>query len=455
MTSAVLVALLALLAIFVIATVFEINIGILGFIAAFIVGMPVLGKSEKEILEHFPASIVLTIVGITYFFAVARRNGTVDILVNRLLGWFGHRTALLPWAFFFTAAGLTAIGTFSPAAVALLAPAAMPAARRAGINPLVMGVLVINGAHAGGFSPLSVSGVLVGDLAVKQQIPFSAGALFLSSFLANLALSVVVVVIAAVLRRRQRPSAPLAATAGLVRRGNVATLERPDTAVATACRPAPAGERPSETGTDRPVADESAPPLRANRIQRFTLLVLFVMVVLVVAFGAPIGFVALAAGALLGSFDLAGQRGCIADISWSTVLLIGGMMTYIALLESEGIIDQLSRAVLTVGGPALVALLLCLVMAVTSAFASSTALLTALVPLAAPLVGTGAVSSIGMISALSISATVVDVSPFSTNGALIIASSPEAERQRMYRRLMGYAAAVVLTAPVLLWAVLA
>lgn len=441
MTSAVIIALAVLVAIFVIATIFEINIGILGFIGAFGVGTLVLQQSEKQILEHFPASIVLTIVGVTYFFAVARRNGTVEVIVARLLSWFGHRTALLPWAFFLTAAGLTSIGTFSPAAVALLAPAAMPAARRAGINPLVMGVLIINGAHAGGFSPLSVSGVLVGNLAVKQGLQFSALFLFAASFVANLVISMIVVLVDLLVRRRRvveqvsTRTPATATTGGSSRAGSVATLEGP--AVGNA-------------HTD----DAPAVAPRANRIQKFTLLVLAVMVVSVVALNAPIGFVALAAGALLGGFDLSNQRACIADISWSTVLLVAGMMTYIALLESEGIIGQLSNAALSVGSPALVALLLCAVMAITSAFASSTALLTALVPLAAPLLATGGVSSMGMISALSVSATVVDVSPFSTNGALIIASADTALRQKLYRQLLGYAALVVIFAPIALWAVL-
>lgn len=290
MTSAVLIALAVLVAIFVIATIFEINIGILGFIGAFGVGTLVLHQSEKQILEHFPASIVLTIVGVTYFFAVARRNGTVDVIVARLLSWFGHRTALLPWAFFLTAAGLTSIGTFSPAAVALLAPAAMPAARKAGINPLVMGVLIINGAHAGGFSPLSVSGVLVGNLAVKQGLQFSALFLFLASFIANLAISVIVVLVDVLVRRRRGATVaepvPAAARATGSGSGAVTTLERP------------VGTGGGETGS------EPAAAPRANRIQKFTLLVLAAMVVSVVALDAPIGFVALAAGALLGGFDL-------------------------------------------------------------------------------------------------------------------------------------------------------
>jgi hypothetical protein len=54
------------------------------------------------------------------------------------------------------AAARTALGTFSPAAVALLAPAAIGFAYESRIHPVLMGAFMINGAYAGGFSPLSV-----------------------------------------------------------------------------------------------------------------------------------------------------------------------------------------------------------------------------------------------------------------------------------------------------------
>jgi Na+/H+ antiporter NhaC len=70
---------------------------------------------------------------------------------------------LLPWVFFLMATALTSLGTFSPAAVALLGPAALGLAYESRIHPVLMGAFVVNGAHAGGFSPLSVAGVLVHD----------------------------------------------------------------------------------------------------------------------------------------------------------------------------------------------------------------------------------------------------------------------------------------------------
>ncbi len=58
------------------------NIGIMGFVAAFFVGWFLLGMDDKEILEEFPASIVLTILGVTFFFSLAQKNGTIDSSSN-------------------------------------------------------------------------------------------------------------------------------------------------------------------------------------------------------------------------------------------------------------------------------------------------------------------------------------------------------------------------------------
>ena len=50
--------------------------------ASFGVGYFMLGMGDKEILYEFPASIVPTIIGVTYFFDKAQRNGSIDIIVK-------------------------------------------------------------------------------------------------------------------------------------------------------------------------------------------------------------------------------------------------------------------------------------------------------------------------------------------------------------------------------------
>ncbi|KQU55387.1 C4-dicarboxylate ABC transporter [Rhodococcus sp. Leaf278] len=456
MTSIEILPLIALVAMFVIATFFPINIGILGFIGAFVVGYFALGFDDKEILNEFPSSIVLTIVGVTYFFGMAKRNGTIDLLVNSCIRAVNGRVTVVPWVFFFVASVLTALGTFSPAAVALIVPAAMAFAARTGMSPLVMGIMVINGAHAGAFSPISVSGVLVRDIVENNGLALDPWTLFFASYGINLLLSVLTVVGYAALARMKgfeytaTGSTNPAPGSGPVGGSPISTSV--PTGGGTAGGSSAGGStqvltRPKTTT----LVDAPAP---VTFVQKLTLFLIGALLVLVLVLHLPISFIAIGAGAVLAFTDLKKQNEAIADISWSTVLLVAGMVTYISILQEVGTIDHLAEMAITIGAPIIVAIVLCYVIGVTSAFASSTALLAAVIPLAMPLLGTGALPVVGVVAALAISATVVDVSPFSTNGALVLANAQNIERPRFYRQLLVNAGIVVAIAPALCWLIL-
>lgn len=86
-----------------------------------------------------------------------------------------------------------------------------------------------------------------------------------------------------------------------------------------------------------------------------------------------------------------------------------------------------------------------------SAFASTTGMLGALIPLAVPFLLTGQVGAVGLITALAISASVVDASPFSTSGALVTANAPADQRDLVFRRLMTWGLGIALAGPLATW----
>jgi Na+/H+ antiporter NhaC len=135
------------------------------------------------------------------------------------------------------------------------------------------------------------------------------------------------------------------------------------------------------------------------------------------------------------------------------VLLIAGVLTYVGVLEAAGTIDYISDAIAGLGAPLLAALLICYLGGVASAFASSVAILGVMIPLAIPFLQQGGIGAVGFIVALAIATTVVDVSPFSTNGALVLANAQDVDRDRFYRQMLAYAAVVVVLGPLLAWAV--
>src|SRR5690349_16376714 len=98
---------------FVIATVRPINMGALGFAAAFLIGTAFVGLSAAEILAGFPGDLFVTLVGITLLFGIAQNNGTIDLLVSASVRAVRGHVAAIPWVMFFVAALLTAFGAVS------------------------------------------------------------------------------------------------------------------------------------------------------------------------------------------------------------------------------------------------------------------------------------------------------------------------------------------------------
>ena len=167
------VSILALVALFVIGTVLPINMGALAYVAAWLVGMYALDLDEKEILAGVSGDLILTLIGVTYLFAIAKNNGTVDLIVRSAVKAVGGRVALIPWVMFFVTALLTAIGAASPAACAIIGPIALGFAGRYKINPLMMGMMVVHGAQAGGFSPISIYGTITNSVMEGADLPSS------------------------------------------------------------------------------------------------------------------------------------------------------------------------------------------------------------------------------------------------------------------------------------------
>ena len=142
-----LISLLVLVVIFLIGTTMPVNMGVLGIVAAFVVGTA-LSVSEDDIFAGFPGDLFIILVGVTYLFGIASSNGTVNWLVHASVRAVGGRVAAIPWVFFLITAVLTASGAVVPGAVAIVVPIAIGFALTYGINPVLMGLMVVNGATA-------------------------------------------------------------------------------------------------------------------------------------------------------------------------------------------------------------------------------------------------------------------------------------------------------------------
>jgi di/tricarboxylate transporter len=453
--SAPVLSIIMLAAMFLLATVLPLNMGALAFVGAFLLGAVVLGMSTNDILANFPGGLFLTIVGVTYLFAIAQNNGTIDLLVRGAVRLVGNKVALIPWVMFAITAVITAVGALSPAAVAIIAPIALSFAGKYKISPLLMGMMVIHGAQAGGFSPIAVYGVTVNGIIAKTDLEANPMAIFLASLLFNLAIAVVLSVVIGGNRFRSTKAGRAVEQAAETRmsvsvgaRAAGVTLQGSGSDISSAGVSA----KGTSGNAGAAAAGETANGARASVPQLVTILGLIALAVISLGFKVDVGFVSITIAIVLALVSPAAQKGAVNKISWSTVLLICGMLTFVGVLEEAGTIKFVSDGVAGMGMPLIAALLICYIGAVVSAFASSTAILAALIPLAVPFLSTGEIGAVGVIAALAVSATIVDVSPFSTNGALVLANAPESvDKDRFYKKILGYSGIVIVVGPLLAW----
>ena len=429
--SAELICVIVLGLMFVIGTWRDINMGLLGFVAAAGVGGLVLHQAPEEFLAGFPVDLFLTLVGLTYLFGFAQNNGVIEVIVNWCVKLVGGRTALMPWIFFALTAILISLGALF--AVAIIAPLALSFARKHRINQFMVGLLVVHGALAGAFSPISVYGIFINDYLARNGLAPTPVSLFLAPLIFNVVFALVVYV---VLRRRP----------GL----------RAEVDDAPSARNASSDIESSETGSsgtgNSAVATST---IRLTLSQVPTLIGLIAMALSVLIFGWDVGIVTITIAVVLTFINPAAGKAAMTKVSWSVVILITGVLTYIAVLQEAGTVEWVSTGISAIGIPLLAALLLFYMSGLISALASSLAIIGVVIALAVPFLESGDVHVGGFVAALAIAATIVDISPFSTNGAMLLANVHSTIRDRYYKQMIGYAGLMCLIGPGLAWVVAA
>ncbi|WP_326627687.1 hypothetical protein OIE67_32670 [Nonomuraea fuscirosea] len=455
--SAELLSILALIVMFVVATLFPVNLGALALVGAFLVGTLAAGMETDQILDAFPGSLFVILVGVTLLFAIATNNGTVDWLVRAAVHLVRGRLAAIPPVVFVISALLTAVGAPAPAVAAILAPIAFGFAAEYRIHAMLIGLMVAHGTQAGAFSPISVLGGIVNGVTADANLPGNNLVLFLASFAFNAAAAVVVFFVFGgreLLRRgtlESLPGAPApsgAISSGAVSSGAASSVAGPDGDETSGA----SGGGGVTTATTRDTTTGGG--LRLTPHQALTLTGIVALCVAVLVFKLDVGLTAVTVAVVLSLTSPKTNKGAVERVAWPTVLLICGVVTYVGVLQEIGTVDYVGSAVAAIGIPLLVALLICYVGGVVSAFASTVGILGALVPLAVPLLSQGSLGPIAMIAALSVSSAIVDVSPFSTTGALLVANVRGMARDDFYRKLLAYGAVIVLVGPLAAWAVL-
>ncbi|MBA8961208.1 SLC13 family permease [Rhodococcus opacus] len=431
------ISILALVLIFTIATKVPINMGILAFAGAFLVGGWVSGIPIDDIVDAFPGDIFLIVAGITLLFAIAKANGTINIIVESALRLVHGRRWALVWMMFLLSGALMALG--SPMAAGMLAPIAMRLAGKKKINPLLMGMAINHGALGCAFSPITIYGAFVNGLIKSAGYEANPMLLFIVPFALN---TLFLAVLFAIYGRDLLHELPedrdeiTGASAGAPTRPH----------------PSPGSGTASATAVLPDVDVIGHTPF--NRERAATLIGILLLAVGSVAFNVDVGVSSICISTVLLLMAPKKMPRIEDKVAWPAVVLVCGMLTYMTVLKQNGTLDFLGDAATHLGSPLAAALILLYAAAIISAVGSSIGTLGIALPLAAPMLAAGELGALGFIIALAFASTVVDVSPFATNGSIVVAEADVEDRQRFQRSVLAYCGLVVLLAPLVAWALI-
>lgn len=389
----------ALLAAIAVSCTSRINVGLVAVPLAWAVGIYA-GRPPDAVLAGFPSSLFVTLAGVTILFTLAETNGTVGLLARRLLAAARGRDRLVPPIVFLIACAVSTIGPGAIVSVAIIAPVAMAIGMRAGIPPFLTALMVANGANAGNLSPLSAVGIIANTRMAAAGLGGHEWKVWAANFLAHCLVGA-------------------AAYALLIR-----------TAI-----PAVAADADRQTST-------------LSRSQWITVAVVSGWIAGVVGLGLPIGLSAFGAAALLILARAADETESIKRMPWSAILMVCGMTMLVVLVEKTGGMDVFTALLAKLARPATITGVIAFVTGIISTYSSTSAVvLPTFLPTVPGLVlQVGGGDPLAVALSINVGASLVDVSPLSTLGALCVAAvaDPDASRD-LFRKLLvwGLAMSVV------------
>jgi di/tricarboxylate transporter len=403
----------------------DLNVGFLSIAFAIVVGGIWVGMNAAKVMNAFPLGLFMILVGVTFLFALASTNGTMEKLATYALRACGGQTAWLPLITYLLVTLLTTIGPGNIAATALVAPVAMAIAARVGLSAFLMTLLVVGAANGAAFSPFTPTGIISNGLIAKMapQLP----GLLESWTLDQLAWKI---------HFNAECCQGIVNIGGFLIMGGWSWIQQ-----------------------KRSLAidiDELAPkPRPFTAHQWYTILAILLLIILVIAPSLPgargvftrealnlltnVGSVAFVLAAILMLLKAGDSKAAVQAMPWSVIMLVCGVTVLIDVMDRAGGLGAMVKMIGATSGPMTITFWLGLWTGVISAYSSSSGVV---MPMFLPLVPglakeVSGADVVAMISSINIGSHLVDTSPLSTLGALCIAcAGAHEDKQRLFRSLL-------------------
>ncbi len=389
----------------------KINTGFFAIGFAYFIGCFILGLSTKEVIATWPVSTMFVIFSVSLFYNFAMVNGTLEKTARYLLYACRKIPKLLPYALYFTAAVIAALGAGYFTVLAFMAPISLLICKEAKMNQLIGAVAVNCGALSGANFMTSGSGVIFRGLMDSAGYTDTSFANSMVIFITSVVFSVLLIFVMGLLNK-------------------------------------------SKESTSAQVSFEK--PEAYTKKQKTNLVLILTMMVIVLIFPimnimAPdvemisfinkrldVGLVAIIFSIIALLLNLAPQKDVIAKVPWNTIIMICGVGMLIQIAIKAGTLDLLSNWVGSSLSPVIVPIAFSLVAAAMSSFSSTLGVVTpALFPLIPVISQTTGIDAALLFTCIVIGAQSSAISPFSSGGSLILGSCEDEEvRGTLFNKLL-------------------
>ena len=400
----------------------DLNVGFLGIAFGIIVGGVFAGTPASKVMNAFPLSLFMILVGVTFLFGMAQTNGTMEKLTAYSVRACKGNTALVPIIIYILATFITTIGPGNIAGCALMAPVAMAIASKVKMPAFLMTLLVVGACNGAAFSPFAPTGIISNGIIAKCAPELGIPADYLNTLAWKIHFNSTI-------------AQGFVNIGGFFVMGGLKWIRE-------------------QKGAALDI-DELAPkPEPFNAAQKTTLLLVAILIILVVVPGLPgvkgtlpkyitnmlsnVGSISFVLSIILMLTGYGDSKAAVKVMPWSVIMMVCGVSVLIDVMDKAGGLNFLVEVMASVAGPTTICFWTAFVPAVISAYSSSSGVVMPMfLPMTPGLVELTGGDPIAIISAIDVGSHLVDTSPLSTLGALCIASAGEEEDKGvLFRKLL-------------------
>ena len=400
----------------------DLNVGFLGIAFGIIVGGIFSNITAAKIMNAFPLSLFMILVGVTFLFGMAQTNGTMEKLTAYSIRACKGNTALVPIIIYILATFITTIGPGNIAGCALMAPVAMAIASKVKMPAFLMTLLVVGACNGAAFSPFAPTGIISNGIIAKCAPELGIPADYLNTLAWKIHFNSTI-------------AQGFVNIGGFFVMGGLKWIRE-------------------QKGAALDI-DELAPkPEPFNAAQKTTLLLVAILIILVVVPGLPgvkgtlpktitnmlsnVGSISFVLSIVLMLTGYGDSKAAVKVMPWSVIMMVCGVSVLIDVMDKAGGLNFLVEVMASVAGPTTICFWTAFVPAVISAYSSSSGVVMPMfLPMTPGLVELTGGDPIAIISAIDVGSHLVDTSPLSTLGALCIASAGEEEDKGvLFRKLL-------------------